>query len=92
MKYVQENPSHLGNPTAFRDTVLASGKWPDRKIQPSHTKACAHIEHNRKGLAKVVANDATKLSYNATPSYWRSASNDADESRNAYQTTDPEVQ
>ena len=41
---------------------------------------------------KAFANDATKLSYNATPSYWRNASNDADESRNSYQTTDPEVQ
>mgnify|MGYP002804754449 CR=1 FL=1 len=55
-------------------------------------KHVPHIEHNRKGLAKIVANDATELSYNAAPSYWRNASNDADESRNSYQTTDREVQ
>ena len=41
---------------------------------------------------KIIANNATKLPYNAPPSYRRNTSDDVDESRNSYQNTECEDQ
>lgn len=55
-------------------------------------KARAHIKPDRKKLADVFANNATKVQSDSSPGYQRNPGDNVDEARNSYETVKRKTQ
>ena len=62
-----------------------------RDLTKLYLNTCSHQTRSEE-MAKIIANNATKLPYNSPPSYRRNTSDDVDESKNSYKNTECEDQ